>query len=487
MYRNDFEEMLYSQNVFDANILSEYLYNSHDGVFIVDGNGKLLVANPAVAKMIGVPFNSLVGNMISDLVASGAYTGSPSIEAVKSKKTYTGLVKTRTGVEIMSTSKPIYDENGNIRYVITNCRPLSVIKKFFDKFMKHEEGISDIHYDFETMPTKHIYSSDAMKEVLKRCYYAAQTDCAVMLLGETGTGKGVMSKYIHESSKRSKEKFIELNCAALPENLLESELFGYEKGAFTGASNEGKKGLLEIAHNGTVFLDEIGEMPLQLQAKLLKVLDSGYLLRVGGTVYRKINVRIISATHRNLHEMMKERLFREDLFYRLNVVSVKIPPLRERGDEIIDIINHISAKSNKTYSCNKTFSDDAIQLLLEYGWPGNIRQLENFIQKAFILSMEDDCLKAPFIESLLNEEISYNHNTAAATRLNTDEQLTTETRASIGNESGTFEPLKDYMLHVENEYIKNCIDSCGGSISKAAEKLGIHRTAIYKKMKPEKE
>ena len=231
-----------------------------------------------------------------------------------------------------------------------------------------------ISIDFETMPTKHIYSSDAMKEVLKRCYYAAQTDCAVMLLGETGTGKGVMSKYIHESSKRSKEKFIELNCAALPENLLESELFGYEKGAFTGASNEGKKGLLEIAHNGTVFLDEIGEMPLQLQAKLLKVLDSGYLLRVGGTVYRKINVRIISATHRNLHEMMKERLFREDLFYRLNVVSVKIPPLRERGDEIIDIISHISAKSNKTYSCNKTFSDDAIQLLLENGWPGNIRQ-----------------------------------------------------------------------------------------------------------------
>ena len=253
MYRNDFEEMLYKQNVFDANILSEYMYNSHDGVFIVDGNGKLLVANPAVAKMIGVPFNSLVGNMISDLVASGAYTGSPSIEAVKSKKTYTGLVKTRTGVEIMSTSKPIYDENGNNRYVITNCRPLSVIKKFFDKFMKHEEGFSDIHYDFENMPTKHIYSSPAMKEVLKRCYYAAQTDCAIMLLGETGTGKGVMSKYIHENSKRAKEKFIELNCAALPENLLESELFGYEKGAFTGASNEGKKGLLEIAHNGNCF------------------------------------------------------------------------------------------------------------------------------------------------------------------------------------------------------------------------------------------
>ena len=487
MYRNDFEEMLYNQNVFDANTLSEYMYNSHDGIFIVDGKGKLIVANPAVAKMIGVPFNSLVGNMISDLVASGAYTGSPSTEAVKTKKTYTGLVKTRTGVEIMSTSKPIYDENGNIRYVITNCRPLSVIKKFFDKFMKYEEGFADTYYDFENTPTKHIYSSDAMKEVLKRCYYAAQTDCAVMLLGETGTGKGVMAKYIHENSKRAKEKFIELNCAALPENLLESELFGYEKGAFTGASNEGKKGLLEIAHNGTVFLDEIGEMPLQLQAKLLKVLDSGYLLRVGGTVYRKINVRIISATNRHLHEMMKERLFREDLFYRLNVVSVKLPPLRERGDEIIDIINHIAVNSNKMYSCNKTFSNDAVQLLLDYSWPGNIRQLENFIQKAFILSMEDDCLDSCFVKSLLSEEISYAQNAAATSCSSTDRSSSANVCAHADNSIETFEPLKDYMLHVENEYIKNCIDSCGGSISKAAEKLGIHRTAIYKKMKTEKE
>ncbi len=487
MYRNDFEEMLYNQNVFDAKTLSEYMYNSHDGIFIVDGNGKLIVANPAVAKMIGVPFNSLVGNMVSDLVASKAYTGSPSTEAVKTKKTYTGLVKTRTGVEIMSTSKPIYDENGNIRYVITNCRPLSVIKKFFDKFMKHEEGFADTHYDFENTPTKHIYSSDTMKEVLKRCYYAAQTDCAVMLLGETGTGKGVMAKYIHENSKRAKEKFIELNCAALPENLLESELFGYEKGAFTGASSEGKKGLLEIAHNGTVFLDEIGEMPLQLQAKLLKVLDSGYLLRVGGTVYRKINVRIISATNRHLHEMIKERLFREDLFYRLNVVSVKLPPLRERGDEIIDIINHISANSNKIYSCNKTFSNDAVKLLLDYSWPGNIRQLENFIQKAFILSMEDDYLDSSFVKSLLSEEIPYTQSSDASSCGSTEKQPSTDVCPHTGSSIETFVPLKDYMLHVENEYIKNCIDSCGGSISKAAEKLGVHRTAIYKKMKTEKE
>lgn len=486
MYKNDFEEMLYHQNCFDANTLSDYIYNSHDGVFIVDKEGKLIVANPAVANMIGIPFHELMGNMITDIVDSGAYTGSPSIEAVKTKKTYTGLVKTRTGVEIMSTSKPIYDETGQLRYVITNCRPLSVIKSFFDKFMKHEKGFSGTHYDFGSTPTKHVFSCEAMQQVLKRCYYAAQTDCSIMLLGETGTGKGVMSKYIHENSARSKEKFLELNCAALPEALLESELFGYEKGAFTGASNDGKKGLLEIAHNGTVFLDEIGEMPLQLQAKLLKVLDSGYLLRVGGTIYRKVNVRIISATHRDLQEMIKNGQFREDLYYRLNVVSVKIPPLRDRGDGIKDIVEHLVKKTNIKYSCNKSLDNEAIETLLSYEWPGNIRQMDNFIQKAFILSMENDLLDTDFIRELLEEEPVLSHVAAK----NEDETLTHRTKIvksyaaeTARNDHESYEPLKDYISRVENEYIKNCIEDCNGSISKAAEKLGIHRTAIYKKMK----
>lgn len=486
MYKNDFEEMLYHQDSFDANTLSDYIYNSHDGVFIVDKDGKLIVANPAVANMIGIPFHELMGNMITDIVDSGAYTGSPSIEAVKTKKTYTGLVKTRTGVEIMSTSKPIYDENGQLRYVITNCRPLSVIKSFFDKFMKHEKGFSDAHYDFENTPTKHVYSSKVMQEVLKRCYYAAQTDCSIMLLGETGTGKGVMAKYVHENSTRSNEKFLELNCAALPESLLESELFGYEKGAFTGASNDGKKGLLEIAHNGTVFLDEIGEMPLQLQAKLLKVLDSGYLLRVGGTIYRKINVRIISATHRNLQEMIRNGQFREDLYYRLNVVSVKIPPLRERGEGIRDIIQHLVKKTNTTYSCNKTLDEDAVKVLLSYSWPGNIRQMDNFIQKAFILSMENDQLNAYFISSLLDEEpvLTPDHDSSMPEDFPQHSSYASSNISETKNPGGeSFEPLKDYISRIENEYIKKCIEDCNGSISKAAEKLGIHRTAIYKKMK----
>ncbi len=483
MYKSDFEEMLRNQDSFDANTLSDYIFHSHDGIFIVDQEGTLIVANPAVANMIGIPFGDLMGNRITDIVDSGAYTGSPSIEAAKTKKTYTGLVKTRTGVEIMSTSKPIYDDQGQLRYVITNCRPLSVIKGFFDKFMKHEKGFSDTYYDFENTPTKYVYSSDAMKDVLKRCYYVAQTDCSVMLLGETGSGKGVMSQYIHENSTRAKEKFLELNCAALPENLLESELFGYEKGAFTGASAEGKQGLLEIAHNGTVFLDEIGEMPLQLQAKLLKVLDSGYLLRVGGTIYRKINVRIISATHRNLHEMIKNGQFREDLYYRLNVVSIKIPPLRERGDGIKDIVNHLLEKTNKLYSCHKTIDENAMQVLLSYNWPGNIRQMDNFMQKASILSMGSDALDADFLSSLLEEEFPIYANQETAAPKDEGKPTIAKPESAEPRAGKEYEPLKDYMARIEADYIKKCIDDCGGSISKAADKLGIHRTAIYKKMK----
>lgn len=483
MHKKDFEEMLHSQNSFNADTLSDYIYNSYDGVFVVDKDGKLIVANPAVANMIGVSFHELMGNQVLDIVDSGAYTGSPSIEAAKTKKTYTGLVKTRSGVEIMSTSKPIYDEHGELRYVITNCRPLSVMQDFFDKFIKKEKGFSETHYDFETTPTKHVYSSKAMQEVLKRCYYAAQTDCSVMLLGETGTGKGVMSKFIHENSTRSNEKFLELNCAALPENLLESELFGYEKGAFTGASNDGKKGLLEIAHNGTVFLDEIGEMPLQLQAKLLKVLDSGYLLRVGGTIYRKVNVRIISATHRNLQEMIKRNQFREDLYYRLNVVSVKIPPLRERGEGILDIIDHLIKKTNELYSCNKTLDDDAKNVLLSYHWPGNIRQMDNFIQKAVILSFEENSLDAKYLSSLLEEEISISPDDTPTCIDNSYKERAPEPSIDSINNINETETLKEYISRVEIDYIKKCINECGGSITKAADRLGIHRTAIYKKIK----
>ncbi len=464
MDRSKFKETLQEAGILDADTLLDYICNSHDGIFIVDKHGKLILANPAVINMIGADCRDLVGHTIADILESGIYEGSPSTEAAKTGKIYTGLVKTRSGVEIMSTSNPVFDKDGNLQYVISNCRPFSVIKSFFDKYIKKDIGLSGVNYQTDDHSSKYVYASKSMKEIIERSSYAAKTSCAIMLLGNTGTGKGVMAKFIHENSTRVEEKFLELNCAALPENLLESELFGYEKGAFTGASNIGKQGLFEIANNGTIFLDEIGELPLQLQAKLLKVLDTGYLLRVGGTVYHKVNVRIISATNRNLHKMMREGLFREDLFYRLNVISIRIPALKERKNEIRDIINHLLEKTNEQYSTNKKIDENAYQILSEYSWPGNIRQLENFIQRAVVLSMDENNLEKEFISSLLSEEMI----------VDSDHE---------SNDEIVDGSLKEYITRMEIDYIKRCISESGGSITEAADKLGIHRTAVYKKLK----
>lgn len=469
MLKIEFEEMLKKVHKYDSEILSDYLYQSYDGIFIVDKNGKLIIANNAVIEMIGMSYNELIGNKIGDIIDSGAYVGSPSLEAMKAKNAYTGLVKTRSGVEIMSTSKPVYDESGELQYVITNCRPLSTIKLFLEKYGKKQEKLLDSSLDKEPPKTKYIYSSRAMKEILKKSIYAAKTECAVMLLGQTGTGKGVMAKFIHDNSPRVNKRFIEINCAALPENLLESELFGYEKGAFTGASNEGKKGLLEIADGGTVFLDEIGEMAIRLQAKLLKVLDSGYLLRVGGTIYRKINVRILSATNRNLKQMMKGGLFREDLFYRLNVITINMPPLKDRLGEMADIADSLLQKSNKKYSVQKEITKEALNLMSAYSWPGNIRQLDNFIQRAVVLSMENMVIHEDLVADLLEEEM----HTSSEEELISDKQETTE---------NVSETLKSHMEKEEIRFIKKSIREAGGSVSRAAEKLGVHRTTLYKKL-----
>ncbi|MDY3013559.1 MAG: sigma 54-interacting transcriptional regulator [Clostridiales Family XIII bacterium] len=477
MHKLEFEKMISGNDIFDKDILSDFVYNSHDGLFVVDKNGKLVLANPAVVNMLDMSYEELIGHRIADIIDSGAYEGSPSTKAAESGEIYTGLVKTRGGIEIMSTSKPVFDDNGGLQYVITNCRPLSVIKKFYDRYYGSNNDITGMYDQLLTSRTKYIYNSKQMKEIVKRSFYASQTDCAIILLGQTGTGKGVMAKYIHENSKRSKERFLELNCAALPENLLESELFGYEKGAFTGANDSGKKGLLEIANNGTLFLDEIGEMPLQIQAKLLKVLDSGFLMRVGGTVSRKINVRIISATNRNLKTMMKVGTFREDLYYRLNVISIKIPPLKERKDEIKDIAENLLQKSNELYQTNKVFAKGAVDVLYNYNWPGNIRQLNNFIQRAVILSMQENTIGKEFLSELLSGELS------------DDDEYENGDRFSAGGhdrsdlDGNREETLKDYMTRVELAYIRKVINESNGSIAKAAEKLDVHRTAIYKKIR----
>jgi len=293
-----------------------------------------------------------------------------------------------------------------------------------------------------------------IRNVLNTVKKVANSMASVLIRGESGVGKELIAKKIHELSDRNKRTFIKVSCAAIPETLLESELFGYEKGAFTGAYST-KRGLLELADGGTIFLDEIGDISLAIQAKLLRVLQEKEFLRVGGTRPVRVDIRIISATNKNLEEAIKERKFREDLFYRLNVITIYVPPLRERKSDIPLLVHHFIKKYNKLM--NRKFEDieeGALNMLLNYDWPGNVRELENVIERAIVLGEE------PIIR---REDIL----------------LTSEMREGQSPPTS----LKSSIQSIEKRAIEDALERAGFNISRAAEMLGIKRTTFYYKMK----
>jgi transcriptional regulator with PAS, ATPase and Fis domain len=247
-----------------------------------------------------------------------------------------------------------------------------------------------------------VISSRQMKKVMEMSVHVGKFDCTVLIQGESGVGKEIIAQTIVQSSERKEGPFIKINCGAIPETLLESELFGYEKGAFTGADPKGKTGMFEMANKGTILLDEVGEIPISLQVKLLRVLQEKEIIRVGGTKPIKLNIRIIAATNQNLEEMVREGTFREDLYYRINVVSIIIPPLRKRPDDIPALTKHFLHKFNKKYNLNKSISPQLQDLLLTYPWPGNVRELQNLIENLVILTQDDvitpEHLPAKFLE-----------------------------------------------------------------------------------------
>lgn len=437
-------------------LIEIFLQNSFDGIFIIDNKGNLLFVNPTLEKLLDTKKHELVGRQVSELIQSGVYEGSPTLETIKTKEPHTGLVKTRAGLEILSTSKPIFNEKGEVEYAIANCRPLKPLQDFLSSY---EEGKLIKKYDATVEDSAElIYSSNIMSEMMKKALQIARSDSSVIVYGETGSGKGQLVKYIHANSARRKNRMVEINCAAIPENLFESELFGYDEGAFTGANVRGKQGLFEIADGGTLFLDEIDEMPLLLQAKLLKVLDEGYFIRVGGTISRKTNARVIVATNSDLKNLIKEGKFREDLYYRLNIMPLRMPSLRERKEDIEPLIEYILENLNKRMESQKYFSEESTKLMQNYDWPGNVRQLKNVVERLCVLSDED--------EITLDERL-----------LHQDDDLYDSIETS-----DEFSDLKSYLRFAEKKYIKQTLEQCKGNISAAANKLGIHRTALYKKI-----
>lgn len=362
--------------------------SSFDGMFITDGIGDVLYLNTAYEKIASLKREDLLGKNMEGIEKSGIISKSATLLVLKNKKVTTINQEFKTGRTALVTSTPIFNENDEIIFVVTNVRDVSELKQLKENVEKYAYQIEELKIQL-TKDNNMIAEDYKMLKVLQSVKRVAKVDTTVLILGETGVGKEEIAKIIYKNSLRTKGPFIKVNCGAIPENLLESEFFGYEKGAFTGANNVGKIGLFELADNGTIFLDEIGELPLNMQVKLLRVLQEETITRIGGHKEIKINVRVISATNNDLGEMVKTGLFREDLYYRLNVIPITIPPIRERRGDIAPLIKYFVDYYNEKYNTNKKIDSTVIGVLYEYPWPGNIRQIKNNIERMILLSEDN--------------------------------------------------------------------------------------------------
>ncbi|MGI6630056.1 MAG: sigma 54-interacting transcriptional regulator [Bacillota bacterium] len=375
--------------------LSTAINSSHDGICFSDGQANLVENNEAFYRITGLSPEEVLGKDGSYLTKHGLISKSIVREVLKTKKPVTTFQTYHTGKTCMNTANPVFNDRGEISMVVTNVRDITELTRLKEQLsatkelsQRYEDELTQLRYE-KYKQNKVVAQSEKMNKVMELAYRVGQVDSTVLITGETGVGKEIIANTIHLfSPQRNKNTFIKINCAALPENLLESELFGYEKGAFTGARTEGKPGKFELAQNGTIFLDEIADMSLPLQAKLLRVIQEKEVTRLGGTKSISLNVRIIAATNQELEKLLSEGKFRKDLYYRLNVVSIHIPPLRERRSDIRPLALFFLNKYNAKYNRERMLSAKVLEILEQYDWPGNIRELENLIENLVVLSQE---------------------------------------------------------------------------------------------------
>ena len=376
--------------------LDAIINSSYDGLYVTDGKANTLRVNKAYERISGLKAGNLVGRNMRELVEKGFFDQSVTLEVLRTQKPVTIMQDIRGGKKAMVTGNPIFDEDKNeIILVVTNVRDVSELdnlrKQLEDTRQISEKYFSELQeLRLHSLKTEDfVVKSESMKNILQTAFKVAQVDTSVLISGESGVGKDLLARIIHNNSYRAEKSFIKINCGAIPETLLESELFGYERGAFTGARTEGKAGLFEVADGGTVFLDEIGELPFHLQVKLLSILEDEQVIRLGGTKPHHINVRIIAASNMNLEKMVEEKKFRRDLLFRLNVIPIHIPPLRERREDIFPSINFFLSRFNKVHKKRKRILGEALDLLTMYNYPGNIRELRNIIERLVVMSESD--------------------------------------------------------------------------------------------------
>ncbi|WP_254456527.1 sigma-54 interaction domain-containing protein [Eubacterium callanderi] len=380
--------------------LLEVLENCFSEIFVVNDKGKLVYVNPACKRHYGMTSEAMTGKDTQELCLKyDLWEPYTYLNLIEEKKTIVteNLYKT-INQNLLSISVPVFDRSGQFRMMV------ACVQDHFNKY--------DISYrNSESIVSKNNTESDEVigkSKAFLRCYHVlkrvSKTNANILLLGESGTGKSMLAKQVHAFSNRKDETFFSINCGAIPENLLESELFGYAPNAFTGASSKGKVGLIEKANGGTLFLDEIGELPLGMQVKILDVLENKRFIPVGSNEVHSVDVRIISGTNQNLLNLVQEKKFRADLYYRINTIKVTVPPLRERREDIILLVNHYLSIFNQEYDRRLIISDEALQQIMLYDWPGNVRQLRNCMERLVILSENTIIDKDEVIHYLADEE-----------------------------------------------------------------------------------
>ncbi|WP_017751530.1 sigma-54 interaction domain-containing protein [Clostridium tyrobutyricum] len=453
----------------------DIIFNCIDGiVMIVNRNRVIEKVNSAFYKLTGIHRKFFEGKSIDQLKKDEFMEESIILKVFQSKKPLSMNVKYKSGRIVTYTAIPIIAKNGVIQKVIATGRNITNLVQLQDRLAEVEKQknkyIDRLKNLEKSLGENIVYSSDKMKQVIKMAIRAAKTDSPIFITGESGVGKEEIAKFIHENSERNNKNFITVNCAAIPSELFESELFGYEDGAFTGAKKGGRRGLFEDANGGTIFLDEIGEMSLSMQTKLLRVLQENEIKRLGGNKSIKISVRYICATNLSKKQLSNNLKFRQDLYYRLSVIPINIPPLRERREAIFPLVHVFLNRYNRKYNRKVKLDKKMMEFLHDYNWPGNIRELKNVVERIVILSENDSLSEKQFwyILQLGSKDISTKNN-------DTDDKIVV---------NGLMNLNKAHDI-IDETMIQKALDKYS-TVTGAAKAIGIDPSTIYRRLKKHK-
>lgn len=445
--------------------------NMPDALYVLDDKGNMIYVNYAMIKKFDIPRDELLRYNVFDMYDDGLidYVISKNVYEQKKEVVMCQKIFNSHGKELMQmvSQMPILNDKGDIQYIIGVMRDMEELIGYYYDALNKYQTVKDIGSKRSDDNKLLVYNSPQMSDLIRILNNVAPTDANILVQGESGTGKEVLAEYIHQMSERRDKEMVRINCAAFPETLLESELFGYEKGSFTGALGSGKKGLIETADGSTLFLDEINSLPLALQGKILRTIETKMVQRIGSDRPKKIDFRLIAATNEDLSECIKKKTFRADLYYRLNVIPAIIPPLRDRPSDIEPLIEYFLNKYCKKYGKEKTFGPEAMNVLKNYSWPGNVRELKNFVERIVLISASSVyCIKS-IPPQMLNGQL-----------------LTPSSSGNGGNSGCQFDirmSLEENLNAFEKQIIESVVQQYGSGKS-AAEVLRVNQSTISRKM-----